>query len=287
MFGNTIYWRHENKVDDILRLGERAAFENNDEEFLTQLRSNKSYIWGHDFRGRPIVHVKTYNHDPKAQGEKSMEDFTLYIIETARLCLKDPVDTAAVFFDLSNFSMANMDYGPVKFMIHCFANHFPECLGFLLIHNAPWVFTGIWNVIKGWIDPVVASKIKFTKTTEDVAKFIPMEYIEKNLGGNSDHTYVYIEPKEDESDLMNDTATRDKLLAAHDELTAKFINATVDWIKSDDKATNQKTQSIKNDIAAQLMENYWQSDPYIRSRGIFDRNGTIDDFKKLHSENWK
>ncbi|KAF5100912.1 hypothetical protein DV451_002387 [Geotrichum candidum] len=287
MFGNTIYWRHENKVDDILRLGERAAFENNDEEFLTQLRSNKSYIWGHDFRGRPIVHVKTYNHDPKAQGEKSMEDFTLYIIETARLCLKDPVDTAAVFFDLSNFSMANMDYGPVKFMIHCFANHFPECLGFLLIHNAPWVFTGIWNVIKGWIDPVVASKIKFTKTTEDVAKFIPMEYIEKNLGGNSDHTYVYIEPKEGESDLMNDTATRDKLLAAHDELTAKFINATVDWIKSDDKATNQKTQSIKNDIAAQLMENYWQSDPYIRSRGIFDRNGTIDDFKKLHSENWK
>ena len=60
MFGNTIYWRHENKVDDILRLGERAAFENNDEEFLTQLRSNKSYIWGHDFRGRPIVHGRLY-----------------------------------------------------------------------------------------------------------------------------------------------------------------------------------------------------------------------------------
>lgn len=288
MLGCTIAWRHQNNVDDILSSGEKAVFENNDEEFKLQLRAKKSYIWGYDFKGQPIVHVKTYNHDPKAQGEESMEKFTIYIIETVRLCLKDPVDTAAVFFDLSNFSMSNMDYSPVKFMIKCFERHYPECLGFLLIHNAPWMFTGIWNIIKGWIDPVVASKIKFTKTTEDVAKYIPMEWVEKNLGGTNENSYEFIEPVPGENDLMNDTAAIAQYKAEHDKLVKEFLDSTVAWVNSDAKTLNGQEQASKNNIAKELRKNFLASDPYVRSRGIFDRNGCIGDFRKMHSDpNWK
>lgn len=38
--------------------------------------------------------------------------------------------------------MANMDYTPVKFMIKCFEANYPESLGAVLVHNAPWVFQG-------------------------------------------------------------------------------------------------------------------------------------------------
>lgn len=38
--------------------------------------------------------------------------------------------------------MANMDYTPVKFMIKCFEANYPESLGTVLVHNAPWVFQG-------------------------------------------------------------------------------------------------------------------------------------------------
>lgn len=283
MLGTTFAWRHENNVNESLYNGERVAFEKNDTEFLHLARVKESYIWGHDFRGRPIVHVKAYNHDPKAQSEESMARFTIYLIETARLCMKDPVDTAAVFFDLSNFSMSNMDYGPVKFLIQAFEKHFPECLGFLLIHNAPWVFTGIWNVIKGWIDPVVASKIKFTKTLDDVAKYIPVEYIEKNLGGQSEHAYEYIEPKAGENELMLDTDTAAKIWAEREQLWQGFVDATIDWIRSEDKAVNSASQAHKNEFAAKLRENYWVLDPYVRSRSVFDRNGCIADFHKLHA----
>ena len=69
----------------------------------------------------------------------------------------------------------------MKFMIKCFEANYPESLGVVLIHKAPWIFSGeyspkivnqicllthflgIWNVIKGWLDPVVADKIHFTK----------------------------------------------------------------------------------------------------------------------------
>lgn len=287
MFGTTLAWRLANDVNNSLYTGERVAMETNDEEFLLQARAKKSYIWGHDFRGRPIVHIKTYNHDPKAQGEESMIKFTIFIIETARLCMKDPTDTAAVFFDLSNFSMSNMDYTSVKFMIQAFEKHFPECLGFLLIHNAPWMFTGIWNVIKGWIDPVVASKIKFTKNLDDVSKYIPTEFIEKNLGGQSEHTYEYIEPVEGENDKMNDKETTDRLLKERAVIWQHYLDATIDWIKSEDTASTEEAQATKNVLAVQLNTSYWECDAYIRSQSVFDRNGCIGDFRKLHNEDWK
>jgi hypothetical protein len=34
-----------------------------------------------------------------------------------------------------------MEYPPVKFIIKCFEANYPESLGVLLIHNAPWVFS--------------------------------------------------------------------------------------------------------------------------------------------------
>jgi hypothetical protein len=39
--------------------------------------------------------------------------------------------------------LANLaqDYHPVKFMIKCFEANYPESLGVVLIHKAPWIFS--------------------------------------------------------------------------------------------------------------------------------------------------
>ncbi len=36
----------------------------------------------------------------------------------------------------------HQDYTPVKFMIKCFEANYPECLGTVLVHKAPWIFQG-------------------------------------------------------------------------------------------------------------------------------------------------
>lgn len=63
---------------------------------------------------------------------------------------------------MSRFELANMvsqvrwyvsniilillqDYPPVKFMIKCFEANYPESLGAVLVHNAPWIFQGNHN----------------------------------------------------------------------------------------------------------------------------------------------
>lgn len=155
MMFSAMNWRHnEAKVDDdILANGEEVLV--NDEEhgqvkskalardFMKQIRTGKSFIHGTDRENRPISYVRVRLHRASDQSVESLERYTTYLIETARLALTPPVETATLIFDLSSFTLANMDYVPVKFIIKCFEANYPESLGAILIHNAPWVFKGI------------------------------------------------------------------------------------------------------------------------------------------------
>lgn len=43
-----------------------------------------------------------------------------------------------------DFSLSvSQDYTPVKFMIKCFEANYPESLGSVLIHKAPWLFSSL------------------------------------------------------------------------------------------------------------------------------------------------
>lgn len=243
------------------------------EEIELQFRSKKAYVYGHDLKGRPIVHVRPVFHEPKAQSEKSSEIFTILIIEDIRLCLRDPVDSAAVVFDLSDFGMSNMDYPAVKFMIKCFEAHYPESLGFVLVHKAPWIFQGIWNVIKKWLDPVVAAKISFTRSHDDMLEFISEDFIPKDLSGSREYEYEYIEPKDGEDSMMDDATTKQKLLDERTNLLDEYEKSLISWIQAENDDERAKHASVKLAVCEKLRLNYWQIDPYIRVRSPFDRAG--------------
>jgi hypothetical protein len=128
---------------------------------------------------------------------------------------------------------------------------------------------GIWKIIKGWLDPVVASKIHFTRSYADLEKFIPKSQIIKELEGPEDFEWKYIEPTEDENEIMKDTATRDRILEERQEMEERFEEATRQWIAGEDVSAE------RNKIVDELNENYWKLDPYIRARTVYDRLGMI------------
>jgi hypothetical protein len=105
MMISTMQWRlNEMHVDDdIMKNGELEALQNttgdakskkNSEDFLTQLRMGKSYLHGLDIEGRPMCFVRARLHKAGEQTEESLERFTVYTIETARMLLRPPIDTA-------------------------------------------------------------------------------------------------------------------------------------------------------------------------------------------------
>ncbi|KAE8392998.1 CRAL-TRIO domain-containing protein [Aspergillus alliaceus] len=248
------------------------------EDFLAQLRMGKGYFHGVDKSGRPICVVRGRLHKPGAQSEKALNEYIVYNIELVRLLLVPPVETMTLIFDLTGFSLSNMEYAPVKFIIQCFQENYPESLGAMLFYNAPWFFSGIWKVIRGWLDPIVAAKVHFVNSVEDLEQFIDRTQIVKELGGDEDWEYEYVEPEENENATLGDTTTRDAIIAQHQRIGEELFSTTSMWLSAKDKknmgdASLQKDQ--RADVIVRLRENYWKLDPYVRSRTVLDRTGII------------
>ncbi|CAP93308.1 hypothetical protein E8E15_006354 [Penicillium rubens] len=295
MMASNILWRKEVEVDEeILPRGEEYALEQSRSakapskekkagaDFINQLKMGKSFLHGFDRDGRPVIYVRVKIHKPGAQSEEALERYIVHVIEAVRLIVTPPVETGTIVFDLTGFGLSNMEYPPVKFILKCFEANYPESLGQLLIHNAPWIFSGIWKLIHGWMDPVVASKVHFTKSVADLDKFIPRHKIPKEFSGDENWTYKYDEPVEDENAVMKDTTTRDSIMYDRMMIGIRMIGATAAWIsassQSDGKEEVSKVEDLKsrrNAVIDEFRVNYWKLDPYIRARSFIDRNGML------------
>jgi hypothetical protein len=289
---SALHWRKlESKVDeDIMFTGEEGMLnlsksadgkeKKEGDDFMAQIRMGKSYLHGFDREGRPLCFVRVRLHRQGEQSESSLERYTVYTIETARMFLRPPVDTATIVFDMTDFSMANMDYAPVKFMIKCFEANYPESLGAVLVHKAPWIFQGIWKIIKGWLDPVVAGKVHFTNDLKELEEFIDEENIVKELGGPGQWEYKYQEPQPYENKAMQDHEVSQRLLARRQELAKKYEEVVLEWVgegvpTEEAEKLADELRKRRDEIALQLRDNYWELDPYVRARSVYDRTGEL------------
>ncbi|CAG8402386.1 unnamed protein product [Penicillium salamii] len=296
MLISTMRWRllEMHVDDDIMLNGEELALKQSQDtdakekkkgdDFLTQMRLGKSFLHGVDRAGRPICVVRVRLHKAGDQDNEGLERFTVYTIETARLLLAPPVETATIVFDMTDFGVANMDYAPVKFMIKCFEANYPESLGTVLIHKAPWLFSSIWSIIKGWLDPVVAAKVHFTKNRQDLEKFIHPNQIMKELEGDEDWEYKYVEVGENENPKMADKETRDTLVAERQQLAKEIQDVTIEWIRASFKkqtAAASAAEEKRNELVEKLRSQYWVLDPYVRARSLYDRLNIVQGGGKI------
>lgn len=183
---------------------------------------------------------------------------------------------------MTSFSMANMDYAPVKFMIKVFEANYPESLGHVCVHRSPWIFHGIWTIIKGWLDPVVAAKVHFTKDEKELEAFISPECIPKELGGKEEWEYKYVEPIEGENRSVvvgkgeaADAAARaecDRIQLERRGLVDEYEKETLRWCRN---AGEKQVEARRKELASQLVANYWKMDPFVRARTLLDRIGVI------------
>ncbi len=173
---------------------------------------------------------------------------------------------------MTGFSLSNMDYAPVKFMIKAFEANYPESLGIVLIHKAPWVFQGIWKIIRGLLDPVVAAKVNFTNNIEDLSVFIDPEKLPKEQGGLDDWVFEYILPTIGENGVMKDEGAKQKILDERQKIVDGYEKNLIAWIEhSGDRKIIDEKQALRD----QLKANYWKLDPYVRARTSYDRAGNL------------
>jgi hypothetical protein len=129
----------------------------------------------------------------------------------------------------------------------------------------------------------VASKVHFTNNVKDLEAFIELNRIPKELEGQEDWEYKYIEPVPGENDKMKDTATRDKLVEQHNKNIAEYDAATRRWVaaKGTETEEGKAVKAERAQVMQKLKESYWQMDPYTRARSILDREGVIQGAGKV------
>lgn len=132
---------------------------------------------------------------------------------------------------------------------------------------------GIWKIIRGWLDPVVAAKVHFTNNKAELQEFIEPGHILKELGGDENWEYQYVEPIAGENDLMKDTETKTNLVNTREKLIKDYEEATIQWIQNPEGAKDIFAK--RNNLATELRDNYWRVDPYIRARSLYDRQGIL------------
>ncbi|KAL2268343.1 hypothetical protein VTJ83DRAFT_3189 [Remersonia thermophila] len=192
MFIDCEKWRQEIKLDEILPTWE---YPEKEEVF----KYYPQYYHKTDKDGRPVYIEQLGNIDLAAMYKITTPErmLTNLAIEYERVA--DPrlpacsrkagvlLETCCTIMDMSGvgLSKASQVYSYVKSVSALSQNYYPERLGRLYIINAPWGFGAVWNMIKGWLDPVTVQKIHVLGSgyQKQLLAQVPAENLPKQLGG--------------------------------------------------------------------------------------------------------
>ena len=98
------------------------------------------------------------------------------------------LETCCTIMDLKGvgISKASSVYGYVKQASAISQNYYPERLGQLYVINAPWGFSTVFSVIKGFLDPVTVKKIHVLGSgyQKELLEQVPKENLPQELGGD-------------------------------------------------------------------------------------------------------
>lgn len=98
------------------------------------------------------------------------------------------LETCCTIMDLKGVGVTSIPqaYGFLRRVSAISQNYYPERLGKLYIINAPWGFSGVFNMVKGFLDPVTVEKIHVLggKYQTELLGQIPAENLPKLFGGS-------------------------------------------------------------------------------------------------------
>ncbi|OAV92465.1 hypothetical protein PTTG_06400 [Puccinia triticina 1-1 BBBD Race 1] len=272
---------------------------------LKQLKTAKAFVFGFDKSGSPIFRVNAAKHKTSDQTPRELEDFILYSMEVTRLFVVPPAETVTMLIDLSGFGMSNMDWKCASFMISTLESYYPETLNHQIIHNAPWIFQGIWKAISTMIDPVVRSKVLFTSKNEDLIKLVDKRNLFKAEGGESSFEWTIpanypvgtsvppanTDPAEVEKAKQAERRVHLDLTPEQERakiselnvratLVARFISLTQLWLSASEDQTSAPERLVKILALRQLLKlilraQYLKMTPLIVPNTIYHYRGIL------------
>lgn len=155
-----------------------------------------------DKDGRPVYIEQLGNVDLTAIGKITSQERMVQNLVCEYEKMADPrlpacsrktghlLETSCSILDLKGVGIAKATsvYGYLQAVSAISQNYYPERLGKMYVINAPWGFSGVFSMVKKFLDPVTSAKIHVLGSgykTELLAQ-IPAENLPKDFGGSCD-----------------------------------------------------------------------------------------------------
>ncbi|ETS85252.1 Sec14 cytosolic factor [Pestalotiopsis fici W106-1] len=192
MFVDCEKWRADTKLDETV-----PTWEYPEKEEL--FKFYPQYYHKTDKDGRPVYIEQMGGIDLTSMYKITTAERMLTNLAVEYERLSDPrlpaasrkagqlLETCCTIMDLKGVGITKVPqvYSYVKQASAMSQNYYPERLGRMYLINAPWGFSGVWNAVKGWLDPVTVQKIHILGSgyQKELLAQVPAENLPKALGG--------------------------------------------------------------------------------------------------------
>lgn len=170
-------------------------------DFTHLMQNHESGRYGVDVEGRPIIIERVGLSNSKeimnVNDPITIEDYFIQMYErslfiefpiASQFCNKR-VEQTFLIVDLKNVNIGKIFDNKfkefLKFIAVMSQDYYPEMLGKMFIVNAPFLFKGVWSVVKLWLDKKTKSKIEMHSDVpiKRIQEFLNIDNIPTFLGG--------------------------------------------------------------------------------------------------------
>ncbi|XP_031491931.1 uncharacterized protein LOC116258729 [Nymphaea colorata] len=179
MLKESLKWRHSYKPEEIC--WDDVAHEAHTGKIYRSDFTDKS--------GRTVLVMR-----PGVQNTNSIKGqikYLVYCMENAVLNLPPDQEQMVWLIDFKGFNLSNISVKVTKETAHVLQDHYPERLGLAILYNPPKFFESFWTVVKPFLEPKTARKVKFVYSDDLGTKKIledlfDMEKLECAFGGQNE-----------------------------------------------------------------------------------------------------
>lgn len=266
MLVDTLYWHRSFGVGELMRAGEPAVF-----EYL--LTCGKHYAWNVDHSGRLVIWITSRLHDKNKQTLQQNLQALVFLIEQARRLMAPGTETVTLVFDLADAPLSSLDLPSIQGDIRILQSFYPECLGACYVVDAPWLFHGLYRIVRGFLDPVVVNKIKLLDSSE-LIQLIHPEMVPPRYSGGKDPMSDFVHTIEQAS--MPFLAVSEGELQAQEaevKQTRRALIRETLIMKAVDAFNPEGDRAM---LRSHLLERAWHLECSSWPRSHYHRNGVLN-----------
>ncbi|KAJ8327994.1 hypothetical protein QVD99_006276 [Batrachochytrium dendrobatidis] len=169
----TLAWRAKFKPETLLKEVPSSLSE-----------SGKLQFWGKALDGSQILIWTGARHVPP-RTEQDIDCEIQFLVRTIEHAVRNGTltNTMTIIFDRQNMRTDKSDLKIVAKLVPILQSHYPERLSRMYIFPTNMLFKVVWNMAKGYLDPVTLSKIHVKESPASLAGWVSRENLFVRYGG--------------------------------------------------------------------------------------------------------